>query len=38
MDAMKPEQPVDEVTPPVRLTYGAHRVSWGFEGLPWRVG
>lgn len=30
MEAMKPEQPVDEVIPPVRLTYGAHRVSFCF--------
>lgn len=37
MAAMKPEQPVDEVIPPVRLTYEAHRVSLYSQRFPWRM-
>lgn len=34
MEAMKPEQPVDEVIPPVRLTCGAYRVSLDVANTP----
>lgn len=32
---MKPEQPVDEVIPPVKLTYRVHKVSLCFL---WKIG